>query len=116
MEIDLSNGIVLDIFISVSLLFEVQFQMYLFFISGEIIYIDPQKLSETGLTVLLANHLFGKLSTSNCFVIDKDIPWRKDDQCFCDNKSCKMTGHFGDTSVGKTSFLTFELLTLIFSS
>ena len=105
MEIDLSNGIVLDIFISVSLLFEFQFQMYLFFISGEIIYIDPQKLSETGLTVLLANHLFGKLSTSNCFLIDKDFPWRKDDQCFCDNKSCKMTGHFGDTSVGKFSYI-----------
>lgn len=75
----------------------------MFVISERSINLDPQKLSETELTVLLANHLFGKLATSNCYVIDKSIPGKRDDRCFCDDRSCKMTGQYGDTSVGKTN-------------
>ncbi|XP_062581481.1 uncharacterized protein LOC134243263 [Saccostrea cucullata] len=64
------------------------------------IKIDPQKLSETELTMLLANHLFGKLATSCCYVVDKSYAKEREDQCFCEDKSCKMTGQYGDTSVG----------------
>ncbi|XP_061187641.1 uncharacterized protein LOC133195727 [Saccostrea echinata] len=61
---------------------------------------DPQRLKESEFAVLLANHLFGRLAMSNRYIVNKSIPGKKDDQCFCNASSCKMTGQYGDTSVG----------------
>uniref|UniRef100_K1PSD8 C2H2-type domain-containing protein n=1 Tax=Magallana gigas TaxID=29159 RepID=K1PSD8_MAGGI len=58
---------------------------------GKSINLEPQKLTETELAVLLANHLFGKLATYNNYVIDKSFGRKGDEQCVCDDKSCKMT-------------------------
>ena len=60
-----------------------------------------QSISETELTVLVANHLLGKLGTSSCYLIDKNCCGKKRDNCFCGETSCKMTGEYGDTSIGK---------------
>ncbi|XP_033757444.1 uncharacterized protein LOC117339846 [Pecten maximus] len=59
-------------------------------------------LSETDRSIILANHLFGKLSTSSHFVINKHWKGRAPNaaSCSCSNPSCKMTGLFGDTSIG----------------
>lgn len=77
------------------------------FFTGKSINLDPQKFTETELAVLLANHLFGKLATYNNYVIDKSFGRKGDEQCVCDDKTCKMTGHYGDTSVGKTNLIAF---------
>lgn len=61
--------------------------------------INPQTLIGTELAVLLANHLFGKLATSSCYTIDTSCAGKRD-QCFCDDEACKMTGQYGDTSIG----------------
>lgn len=58
------------------------------------------KYSETELTILVANHLLGRLATSSLYLVDKNCIGKKGDQCFCGKESCKMTGHYGDTSVG----------------
>ena len=65
---------------------------------------DPLKLrcfSETERTVLVANHLLGKLAPSSCYLIDKNCIGEKGDHCFCGEDSCQMTGHYGDTSIGE---------------
>uniref|UniRef100_K1R650 Plexin-B2 n=1 Tax=Magallana gigas TaxID=29159 RepID=K1R650_MAGGI len=54
----------------------------------------------TELTVLVANHLLGKLATSSCYLVDKNCNGKKGDQCFCGEDSCTMTGTYGDTSIG----------------
>lgn len=64
---------------------------------------DPLKfrsMSGTELTVLVANHLLGKLATSSCYLVDKNCNAKKGDQCFCGEDSCTMTGTYGDTSIG----------------
>lgn len=63
--------------------------------------------------MLLANHLFGTLATYNDYVIDKSFSGKGDEQCVCDDKSCKMTGHYGDTSVGKTNNLNSQKCSVI---
>nr|XP_022322985.1 uncharacterized protein LOC111124425 [Crassostrea virginica] len=59
-----------------------------------------QKLTETELTIMIANHFLGKLATSTCYVVDKNCTRKNGDKCFCGDESCKMTGQYGDTSVG----------------
>ena len=59
-----------------------------------------------GTSTNVANHLFGKLATSSCYIVDKSCAEKKDDNCFCDDKSCKMTGQYGDTSIGRNIFIT----------
>lgn len=86
----------------------------LHFFTGKSINLDPQKLTETELAVLLANHLFGKLATYNNYVIDKSFGRKGDEQCVCDDKSCKMTGHYGDTSVGKTNLIAYLRFSEVF--
>ncbi|XP_061196538.1 uncharacterized protein LOC133204806 [Saccostrea echinata] len=61
---------------------------------------DLQRFSEAELTILVANHLLGRLAISSCYLVDKNCIGRKGDQCFCGEDSCKMTGDYGDTSVG----------------
>lgn len=63
---------------------------------------ELNQLSESDLIIVLANHLFGKLSTSSHFVIDKHCKGRllNTTSCPCTKQSCKMTGMFGDTSIG----------------
>lgn len=60
-----------------------------------------ESMSETERTVIVANHLLGKLGTSSCFMIDKNFGRRKQENCFCGEESCKMTGEYGDTTIGK---------------
>lgn len=62
-------------------------------------------MSETERTVIVANHLLGKLGTSSCFMIDKNFGGRKQENCFCGEESCKMTGEYGDTTIGKGKYL-----------
>lgn len=61
-----------------------------------------QKLSEKEVTKLVANHLLGRLATSAYYLVDKNSIGQKGDQCFCGENLCKITGHYGDTSVGKS--------------
>ncbi|XP_069124167.1 uncharacterized protein [Argopecten irradians] len=49
-------------------------------------------------TVILTNHLFGKLSASSKYVIDKNSAGKFHD-CPCGSE-CKITGYYGDTSIG----------------
>lgn len=62
-------------------------------------------MSETEQTVIVANHLLGKLGTSSCFMIDKNFGERKQENCFCGEQSCKMTGEYGDTTIGKGKYM-----------
>lgn len=64
-----------------------------------------ESMSETERTVIVANHLLGKLGTSSCFMIDKNFGGRKQENCFCGEQSCKMTGEYGDTTIGKGKYL-----------
>lgn len=61
-----------------------------------------EELEERDVAIILTNHLFGKLSTSSHFVIDKK--WKEEDKdqklCPCPNTECKITGVFGDTAIG----------------
>lgn len=69
---------------------------------------DPLKfrsMSGTELTVLVANHLLGKLATSSCYLVDKNCNGKKGDQCFCGEDSCTMTGTYGDTSIGEVNYI-----------
>ena len=50
---------------------------------------------------MVANHFWGKLATSSCYLVDKNCTRKNGDKCFCEDESCKMTGQYGDTSVGK---------------
>ncbi|XP_033724578.1 uncharacterized protein LOC117314617 [Pecten maximus] len=63
-----------------------------------------EKYNESELAIVLANHLFGKLSTSDTFVINQQSKHRSKDggqaTCPCDVTTCELTGTFGDTSVG----------------
>lgn len=61
-----------------------------------------QKLSEKEVTKLVANHLLGRLATSAYYLVDKNSIGQKGDQCFCGENLCKITGHYWDTSVGKS--------------
>lgn len=53
----------------------------------------------TETTILLANHLFGKLSTSSDYLMNRQCKW-KGENCPCSLPTCKLTGDFGDTSIG----------------
>lgn len=66
---------------------------------------DVQGLTETELTTLLANHLFGKLATTANYVIDAKCTGKKSNQCLCGKDGCMLTGRYGDTSVGKVCFI-----------
>eukprot|EP00105_Crassostrea_gigas_P013798 XP_011430234.1 PREDICTED: uncharacterized protein LOC105330313 [Crassostrea gigas] len=66
--------------------------------SGE--RVDADFESETELTTLLANHLFGKLASSPDFTIDKSCKSKRGKKCSCSDESCVLTGDFGDTSIG----------------
>ncbi|XP_033751797.1 uncharacterized protein LOC117335731 [Pecten maximus] len=59
---------------------------------------DLDKFEETHLTMVLANHLFGKLATSSKYTIDKSCDG-KVEKCPC-RAQCQLTGNFGDTSIG----------------
>ena len=64
---------------------------------------DPRNLhnlSETELTILVANHLLGNLATSSCYLVDKNCTGKRGDKCVCEEDSCIMTGEYGDTSIG----------------
>ncbi|OWF51326.1 uncharacterized protein LOC110449352 [Mizuhopecten yessoensis] len=60
-------------------------------------------MSETDITIFLVNHFFGKLSITSKYVIDGRLQSkgkRKENACSCSKEGCKMTGVFGDTSIG----------------
>lgn len=59
-----------------------------------------QSISRAELTVLVVNHLLGKLGTSSCYLINQNCCENNQDKCFCGEISCKMTGEYGDTSIG----------------
>ncbi|XP_033729590.1 uncharacterized protein LOC117318749 [Pecten maximus] len=62
-------------------------------------------LGETDITIILTNHLFGKLCTSSHFLIDKQFKGKSKakESCPCSNTECKITGSFGDTGIGNPS-------------
>lgn len=65
---------------------------------------NPQNLHalpETELAILVANHLLGKLATTSCYIVDKNCTGKQGDGCCCGVDSCRMTGEYGDTSIGK---------------
>ena len=73
-----------------------------FIVDEQITKADLENLvTETQLTTLMANHLFGKLSTSSRYVMDSYCVGKKKDNCLCGKKDCKLTGTYGDTSIGK---------------
>ncbi|XP_069112403.1 uncharacterized protein [Argopecten irradians] len=57
-----------------------------------------EMFSDAELTVVMANHLFAKLSVSQYTTIDKLC--KGNSQCPCDVETCKPIAHFGDTSIG----------------
>lgn len=63
--------------------------------------LELQSLSERELTLLVANHLLGKLATSSCYLIDKNGLEHRGNRCVCGKDSCEMTGWYGDTSIGE---------------
>lgn len=80
--------------------------MYLFFFTTDrsLKLSDPlefQSLSERELTLLMVNHLLGKLATSSCYLIDKNGHEHRGNRCVCGKDSCEMTGWYGDTSIGE---------------
>lgn len=83
--------------------------LFLFLAERSINVHDPQRLSETELTILVSNHLLGKLATSSCYLVDKNCSGKKGDRCLCGNDACEMTGQYGDTSIGKTSLLSLTI-------
>ena len=86
--------------------------LFLFLAERSINVHDPQRLqslSETELTILVSNHLLGKLATSSCYLVDKNCSGKKGDWCLCSNDACEMTGQYGDTSIGKTSLLSLTI-------
>lgn len=78
---------------------------YLFFTTDRSLNLsDPLKLqsiSESELTLLVVNHLLGRLATSSCHLIDKKGHKHTGNHCLCGEDSCKMTGWYGDTSIGE---------------
>ena len=73
---------------------------------GKKVEMDLDSLTETELTKLLANHLFGKLTTSPSYIIDKNCKSKKNkSRCCCGDEECTLTGEFGDTSIGWLFFL-----------
>lgn len=83
--------------------------LFLFLAERSINVHDPQRLSETELTILVSNHLLGKLATSSCYLVDKNCSGKKGDWCLCSNDACEMTGQYGDTSIGKTCLLSLTI-------
>ncbi|KAK3087558.1 hypothetical protein FSP39_007518 [Pinctada imbricata] len=61
---------------------------------------DLESISETDLTTLYINHLFGKLSTSSRYVISKNSDEKQKDECPCGRPNCKLTGTYGETCLG----------------
>ncbi|OWF44905.1 uncharacterized protein LOC110457735 [Mizuhopecten yessoensis] len=65
-------------------------------------------LKETQLSSVLVNHLFGKLSASSSFVIDKQCKGKEECRknnkenvpCPCGGEGCQLSGYYGDTSIG----------------
>ncbi|XP_069106187.1 uncharacterized protein [Argopecten irradians] len=56
--------------------------------------------SETEITVLLANHLFVKLAASPSYIIDRHSKRKQGTKCPCPVPDCKLSGLYGDTSIG----------------
>lgn len=82
------------------------FIKHVFFYASEksIKFNNPQNLHalpETELAILVANHLLGKLATTSCYIVDKNCTGKQGDGCCCGVDSCRMTGEYGDTSIGK---------------
>ncbi|XP_033728770.1 uncharacterized protein LOC117317913 [Pecten maximus] len=65
---------------------------------------ELDRIHDTDLTIILANHLFGKLATSSNYLLDKQSKEKERGKyrtsCPCGTSNCKLTGHFGDTSIG----------------
>lgn len=62
--------------------------------------VDANVESETDMTTLLTNHLFGKLAISPDFTIYKGCKSEMGKRCSCSDGNCVLTGDFGDTSIG----------------
>ncbi|XP_069104839.1 uncharacterized protein [Argopecten irradians] len=65
----------------------------------------PDRIHGADLTIILANHLFGKVATSSKFLLNKQTKGNKKgnyklSSCRCGTSNCKLTGRFGDTSIG----------------
>ncbi|OWF41531.1 uncharacterized protein LOC110462223 [Mizuhopecten yessoensis] len=66
---------------------------------------DLDRKSEADLTIILANHLFGRLAISSNYLLDKQSKEKErgkyQTSCPCGTTSqCTLTGRFGDTSLG----------------
>ncbi|XP_069139238.1 uncharacterized protein [Argopecten irradians] len=63
--------------------------------------------NETELAMVLANHLFGKLSTTESFVINERSKFkgklRGNTECPCEIPTCHLDGQFGNTNVGNST-------------
>ncbi|XP_033725780.1 uncharacterized protein LOC117315619 [Pecten maximus] len=74
----------------------------LFFLSDEgthLLLKDLEKFHETELMMVLANHLYGKLTSSSKYMIDKNST-KETDHCPCNSESCRLSGQFADTGIG----------------
>ncbi|XP_033757117.1 uncharacterized protein LOC117339548 isoform X1 [Pecten maximus] len=72
---------------------------YIVDIETQAALLSLEHLGETELTIVLANHLFGKLATSTKYVIDKYCTGNKLKKCPC-SLDCDLSGTYGDTSIG----------------
>ncbi|XP_069115430.1 uncharacterized protein [Argopecten irradians] len=59
-------------------------------------------LTDAEVTIILANHLFGKLAISSNFLIDNHCKGKEDtwSTCPCSETGCRISGSYGDTSIG----------------
>ncbi|XP_021362253.1 uncharacterized protein LOC110456051 isoform X3 [Mizuhopecten yessoensis] len=67
-----------------------------------------EKFNETELTMVLANHLHGKLATSSKYVIDKNCT-KESKHCPCSSENCSLSGQFADTSIGMNGFGPYHI-------
>lgn len=70
--------------------------------ADEIPTTNLHQMTKADLSTLLANHLFGKLSTSSRFTVNKECDDLRKDNCPCSYPNCQLTGALGDTSVGNS--------------
>ncbi|XP_061163727.1 uncharacterized protein LOC133172909 [Saccostrea echinata] len=60
------------------------------------------EMTKGELSKLMTNHLFGKLSTSPHYTVNKECDDQRKDNCPCSYPDCQLTGALGDTSVGNS--------------
>jgi hypothetical protein len=58
----------------------------------------------------VANHLLKNLTASPCYLINKNCSGKGGDSCFCGDEACKITGSYGDTSIGKNHLIQAKLI------